>query len=425
MPDSSEKLRDNLNDFESHHLVHSESLRNLNLKHGFAIDGFGSGLFGRLRRFLGRLLFGRYLKDQHQFNSQLVQYLNHLTTHLDVELGDRSRDEISLLSKRIARSTEDLEVLGHDVQELRAEGANSLASRLQSLENSVQINSGRIETIEAVVSGLEQILRGLADQRGYQSSEKSLVHSKGDIVVEGNSTRAEVGIKNYDYLLFENRFRGSESTVKERLGIYPAIFESSQGEVLEIGCGRGELLELLGEHKLSAFGIDLDDAMVEHCSKKGLKVAKADAVDFLSSCEPNRFSGCVAVQVIEHLEIDYFNQLLCLLSDKLQKGSSGVFETIYPCSIVALTQHYFRDPTHVAPMHPDTVSFILAGKGYQDIEVVPVNAFPREAQFQPLRKESCETPRLSRLYDQINNNFEQLNSILYGFQDYYIKARVG
>ncbi len=166
MPDSSVKLSDKLSDQESHHLVHSDNLRRLNLGHGFAVSGVGVGPLARLRRFFGKLFLGSYFDEQHQFNVQLVQYLNQLTAHLDVELGDRSRNEISLLGKKIARSSEDLELLGLEVAELCAEGPNGLNSRVQSIESNAQLNAARIETLEAVASGMEQILRGLSAQKG-------------------------------------------------------------------------------------------------------------------------------------------------------------------------------------------------------------------------------------------------------------------
>ena len=103
------------------------------------------------------------------------------------------------------------------------------------------------------------------------------------------------------YVGFEDRFRGSEEQIRERLKDYVAYF-AGQSDVLDVGCGRGEFLELLREKGVRARGLDLNPEMVEVCRARGLDVTNADARGYLSSVADDSLGGLIAVQVIEHLE---------------------------------------------------------------------------------------------------------------------------
>ena len=108
------------------------------------------------------------------------------------------------------------------------------------------------------------------------------------------------GPPGFDYLLFQDRFRGSEAEIKNRQAKYVSYFEHRQ-PVLDLACGRGEFLELLLDRRIEAEGVDADGAMVQHCRAKGLPVQQADIFDHLEAIQEESLGGIFAAQLIEHL----------------------------------------------------------------------------------------------------------------------------
>ncbi|MCB0339472.1 MAG: hypothetical protein KDD53_07705, partial [Bdellovibrionales bacterium] len=128
--------------------------------------------------------------------------------------------------------------------------------------------------------------------------------------------------------------------------------------------------------------------------------------------------------VIEHLTRDQLSKLMKLAREKVVKGGKIVFETINSESIVALTQHYFRDPTHVWPLHPETTRFLMELSGIKVNEVRKISPFPPEASFKPVPVEEYMTPRWAYAVKTLNENFEKLNRLLFDCQDYCIIGEV-
>ncbi len=102
------------------------------------------------------------------------------------------------------------------------------------------------------------------------------------------------------YLRYQEFFRGSEELIRQRHLAYLPLLRN-RGPVLDVGCGRSEMLELLREHDIRAEGIDLDAAMVERCRAEGLAATVADAVECVESAPARSLGAVFAAQVIEHL----------------------------------------------------------------------------------------------------------------------------
>ncbi len=155
------------------------------------------------------------------------------------------------------------------------------------------------------------------------------------------------------YLEFENLFRGSETVIRERQKRYLPLVRAHT-PVLDLGCGRGEFLELLHEAGIPAAGVDIDSAMVEHARGKGLDVTNADAVEHLETLEDRSLGTLFAAQVIEHLDYQSLLRLLRTARQKLQSDGLLVLETVNPHCPVAL-KHFWLDPTHQRPLFPETM----------------------------------------------------------------------
>ena len=140
-------------------------------------------------------------------------------------------------------------------------------------------------------------------------------------------------------------------------------------DVLDIGCGRGEFLDLMREHGIRARGLDLNGAMVEVCRERGLEAAQADALEYLTSLPDESLGGLIAVQVVEHLQPDYLVRLLETAFHKLRPGSTIALETINPTCWVAFFESYIRDLTHVRPVHPETLQYLMLASGFNRVDI--------------------------------------------------------
>ncbi|MCK4264460.1 MAG: class I SAM-dependent methyltransferase, partial [Candidatus Aminicenantes bacterium] len=107
-------------------------------------------------------------------------------------------------------------------------------------------------------------------------------------------------LEDWRYAGFENRYRGSEQEIKKQQASYVSYFKKG-GKVLDLGCGRGEFIEILEENGIEAEGIDINGQMIEICRDKGLNCQKADILKKLAEYEDGTLGGIFSSQVIEHL----------------------------------------------------------------------------------------------------------------------------
>jgi O-antigen chain-terminating methyltransferase len=224
------------------------------------------------------------------------------------------------------------------------------------------------------------------------------------------------------YVGFEDRFRGSEEEIRRRLADFVPYFSGAE-QVLDIGCGRGEFLDLLRGIGVSARGLDLNPEMVEVCRARGLDAVIADGLSYLDRVHDESLGGLLAVQVIEHLEPDYLQRFLRAAFDKLRPGSRIVLETINPACWVAFFESYIRDLTHVRPIHPDTLQYLLHASGFSSVELVFRSPVAEEGRLQrvtprPHHFGHDEVDPLTEVVTTFNRNVDRLNDRMFTYQDY-------
>lgn len=222
--------------------------------------------------------------------------------------------------------------------------------------------------------------------------------------------------KEWSYLEFYNFFRSPEPELKKRQEIFLGYFTGCRN-VLDIGCGRGEFLELLRENGINAMGIDIDDDMVEHCRDKGLNVDKADAVSYLRNAGDDTFDGIFMDQLIEHLEPGYMIRMIKLCYAKMKNGHYIIAKTINPLSLVTFTDYYL-DSTHTMPVHPEALKFIMGSSGFRDIEIKYISRVPENKKLNYIEIIPDYDDNMRKLIDTYNNNIDKLNNILFGSEDY-------
>ncbi len=170
-------------------------------------------------------------------------------------------------------------------------------------------------------------------------------------------------------MAFEDRFRGTRETIKERQTVYlPLLRECGAGTperpVLDVGCGRGEWLELLKEQGMARHGIDLNDTMVRLCRDRGLDVTAADAIEYMRVVSPGSLGAVTGFHIIEHLPFRTFVQLLDLSLRALASGGVIVFETPNPENVLVGSRSFYLDPTHRNPLPKEMTTMIAEARGF-------------------------------------------------------------
>jgi 2-polyprenyl-3-methyl-5-hydroxy-6-metoxy-1,4-benzoquinol methylase len=171
-----------------------------------------------------------------------------------------------------------------------------------------------------------------------------------------------------DWLRFADRFRGSEADIQQRQRIYAARFRGNVG-VLDLGCGRGEMLEILRAAGVPARGVDLNEDSIAVCRSKGLDAEKVDLFGYLSALPDSSLGGLICCQVVEHLPPGRLPELVRLAHAKLRAGALIAIETPNPECLAIFATHFYIDPTHRHPIPPALASFYLEEAGFGRVEI--------------------------------------------------------
>jgi O-antigen chain-terminating methyltransferase len=221
-----------------------------------------------------------------------------------------------------------------------------------------------------------------------------------------------------NYFLFEERFRGSRDDIKQRQLAFLPYFEKCS-RVLDIGCGRGEFLEILKDHAIGGIGVDSDTDMVAYCRSRQLDVTHSDALAYLETLEDKSLDGIFIDQVVEHLEPDYLMRLLALCHQKMKFGYHIVVETVNPLSFVSFVNFYI-DMTHKRPVHPETLQYLISASGFRECEKKFFSPVPDEGRLKKVEWTADMNETERKNVDDYNHNIEMLNTILFGAQDYAV-----
>jgi O-antigen chain-terminating methyltransferase len=187
------------------------------------------------------------------------------------------------------------------------------------------------------------------------------------------------GLPPEDWLQFAERFRGSEEYVKVQQRFYVPFFQGRQA-VADLGCGRGEFLELMREAGVPARGVDSNEEAVALCRNKGLDAETADLFEWLDLQPDASLDGIFCAQVIEHLPAERLPQLIRLAARKLMPRGLLVVETPNPECLAIFATHYYLDPDHRHPVPPALLVFYFEEAGFGGIRVErrspAIEAFP-------------------------------------------------
>ena len=375
---------------------------------------------GGLRAFIWRLIGPPSTQQQH-FNATLVDHLNRAAA-TERQLHAALAASLDQLRTHAESQRKFEEALIHLLQSVTA------FVDTRDRHGAVQAQDEVTPQVNAVRQAVLALKRELESTRHRDAEGERTVHPAPSTPAPSTPAPApsteHPALSTALYVGFEDRFRGSQADIRARVQDYVALYAGASN-VLDVGCGRGEVLELFREAGISAQGIDLNPSMIEVCRERGLQATVADAVGYLESQPDASVGGLLAIQVVEHLESAYLSRFLELAFHKLAPGATMVLETINPTCWVAFFESYIRDTSHKWPLHPDTLQFIVEAHGFSQVGVQfrsPVSETGK------LRKVAAPgggstDPVLNDVIATVNANADQLNGRIFSHMDYAIIAR--
>jgi 2-polyprenyl-3-methyl-5-hydroxy-6-metoxy-1,4-benzoquinol methylase len=343
------------------------------------------------------------------------------------------RSEYDHLAAAVELMRAEHTALQHALDGANAFGAGAAAYRLDALEVNVELMKGQLAAFQSTLDDLGQAIAPAAGLPGVperfaelreqvnaldrQARAASRPPSTGESTLE-RAPAVPSGGSGFDYVGFERRFRGDSETVLATLADRYAPLLSEHQPVLDFGCGRGELVEVLAGRGIDAAGVDPDVGMVEEAVGHGRAVHLGDGLAYLRELEPYRLGALISVHVVEHLPLPVLVELLELAATRLRPGGIFIAETPNPMSLIVLGNSYILDPTHVWPLHPSLLTFLAERAGFRDVDLrfySPADDY----RLAPIVAGPDAPPWVA----EINVALERLNHVLFGPQEYALIAR--
>ncbi len=389
------------------------------------------GVFGPFRRPLARFVTrGLYYllqvitTDQRVFNGLLVSALRiasnglqqgeaNLNAHLaqlvaSLDKRDRRLDQLEAeLDKRDRRLDQlEAELDKRDRRLARMdERLDEIDKRSAQLESSLAEEALAAErTVNYLKSGLAMQERRLDRILDAKTEEPSDWRSSQQLAV---MSEEKLHLLDSLYVLLEDNFRGTREEITERLQVYLPVIRAAQAgtptrPVLDLGCGRGEWLDILHQEGLNARGIEINRAMIQRCHERGLEPIEGDAITTLRNLPDGSVGAVTAFHLIEHLSLESLIALLDETVRVLQTDGVAIFETPNPDNILVGSCSFYLDPTHRHPLPSPLVRFLVEARGMCRVEVMPLHPRP-----EPVR---LKDPDLAEL----------VNKYFCGAQDYAV-----
>ena len=360
-----------------------------------------------VRRFVARLCWPM-LRAQVEFNTELLGEMVRHDDILEDVLWDREllRDEVELAHQQsFARLHDAVGIIrtemGEVVDQLRSEMAG-LAGDTAEIRPRLAELSARLDQAQIRLAQVDLLLDRVR-------------HGLPDLPPAEELTALPSAVDNL-YGAFVEAFRGPRDVVKERMRGYLAdiVAVDSALPVLDVGCGRGELLELLAEAGATAYGVETNPYFVESGRQRGLDVRLAGAIEHLEGVKEHSLRAVSAIQVAEHLGMEELIALLDLAVRAIEPGGLVILETPNPENLVVGASSFYLDPTHRQPIPPELLAFVVGARGFAQVEV----RFS-EPPEQPAPEPAADTPwsgDVKRLYDLVTAR-------LFGAPDYAVLAR--
>lgn len=357
------------------------------------------------RRFARRALFGSYVTpDQNQLQD-LWDWVNGMQTTVNT-LVNRNGEMQNEMARNSHESGEHTDLIVDQLwRRLEASDAR-LASHLQNLEDDLGRKVADLENSAARMQTENAAILRLIGHEEY---------------LEPNSeVAAHLPIAHAT--LFSEVERGSSDVLLHKLSQYVPYFEGVTKPVIDIGCGKGDFLELMSKTSTKAYGVDLDDDAVRMAKERGLDARLEDLFKHLGELEENSLGGAFSSQVVEHLPAIMLAQLYEELYRVVVPNGLVIIETPNPATFSTHVQSFWRDPTHTRPVPAPALDFAARSAGFVTEKTVFTSPTPENEKLQHIDLEPID-PLMAEFVKRFNANAEKLDDVLFGYQDYALVVR--
>ncbi|MBN1516864.1 class I SAM-dependent methyltransferase [Candidatus Sumerlaeota bacterium] len=314
------------------------------------------------------------------------------------------------------------------MQASQVETLNALTTQMRGLDGKMRGLDGKMSALDAKMSALQNLERDVNNRQTMLLNTLDRIREglSGSAPLDGPWTSREARLEHllrdgpeaedFDFLAWEEFTRGEERSIGDQQEHYATYFIGHQ-DVLDIGCGRGEFLEVLRRRGIPARGVDSDAQMTAHCQRKGLAAELADGLEYLRGLPDAALGGIFAAQVVEHLTVSQLSELARHSFRVLRLGSPILLETMNPSCLSIFSGAFYADPTHVKPVHPLTVRFFLRQAGFRKDETLFSAPVPEDQKLELLSADGA-LPQV----EMLNKNLSKLNSLLYSHAHYAVLA---
>lgn len=399
-----------------------------------------------LKKVVRRILFfliQPMVDEQNAFNASVTQSLNGLNNEVQTNIGNLYQRELEIKSLQTELGT--LCSLVNEQKVLILEqGKMALEQEKKVLEQEKRLDEvkDKLDACEKALAESEKLrgqnevmiqkLNGITmlqsaqikklqenpekSNGGVLGAIKNTIQNVAELAESAMTENVDTVYDTIDYGAFENAFRGTQEQIRKAQEEYIPYF-SGKDNVLDMGSGRGEFLELLRENGISAHGVDLYEGFVELCKEKGLDAVHGDAIEHLLKQEDNSLGGIFGAQLVEHLSPEQIVTICNAAYDKLQEGSCIILETPNPRCLSVYTNAFYIDPSHIKPVHPDTLKYYMEQAGFKDVQILYTESSKVPYELPLLNAQNVEN------LEEFNSGMKLLSDLIFGSQDYAVIAR--
>lgn len=293
--------------------------------------------------------------------------------------GSREFERLALEARRrhaeLARQVETASVAVDQSMRYTATAMSELAQEFRQTKSEL---SELAEEFRQTQSELGEMRDALATTRNAVEAAKLRLLELGELEEDSRRQKAAMLMaENFSrsldplYSDFEDAFRGSKELIRQRAAPFlDWVVEGGEigvdAPILDIGCGRGEWIELAREHGMPVKGIDLNHTFVDSCRDIGLDVIEGDAIRVLRTMSNGSVGAITSMHVVEHLSFEVLIQLLDEAFRVLRPGGVIAIETPNPENLSVSSHWFFLDPTHRNPLPPVTLAWFVQQRGFVD-----------------------------------------------------------
>lgn len=288
--------------------------------------------------------------------------------------------------------------------ELKARLESGLADRAAAhaqLEQRVQTQSPLVAKVAAdnaghgrAVRDIERRLMAFFDHMSRQATDSHLSDT--------GSSQVDTGLLDAHYVSFEDTFRGTREDIKTRAAHYLETFSDAgigkeKGLVLDLGCGRGEWLEVLTENGYTSRGVDLNSVMVSEALALGLDAVESDAIAYLRTLNNASVSAVTSMHLVEHIPYEILITLLDEAARVLQPGGVLILETPNPENLTVGSYWFYMDPTHRNPIPPALLQWVVQARGFENAAIERLTQNRAVFDIQPVDEDVAGSSQINKV----------------------------